>query len=175
MLMENGILLYSGDPSSVFADSDLISRARMKLPLVMEIYRELVERGIVNGSKPPRNVLDLIDISETASQAKISKRDLGRIYICNAETIDTEMIKALGEKVDYIGAMGTSAKILAAREKINLDFTYGVIDKCILKALAGKSSLILTSEGMVNHTLTRIRDYGIEAGLDLNAEQIVSE
>ncbi len=175
MLMENGSLLYSGEPSSVFADSELIARARMKLPLVMEIYRELVDRGIINGSKPPRNVLDLIDIAETITQVKIPKRRLGEIYVCNAETTDTEMIKSLREKVDYIGAMGTSAKIRAAREKINLDFTYGVIDKCILKALAGKSSLILTSEGMVNHTFTRIRDYGIEAGLYLEAKQIGAE
>lgn len=177
ILMDSGKLLYAGEPSSVFADSELVARARMKLPLVMEIYKELADRGIINGSKPPRNVLDLIDIAGTISQAKIPRKLLGSIYVCNAETAAANPvpIKALGEKVDYIGAMGTSAKLIAAHEKIDLDYTYGVIDKCILKALAGKSSLILTSEGMVNHTLKRIRDYSIEAGLDLEARLIGSE
>lgn len=174
ILMDNGRLLYAGEPSFVFADSELVARARMKLPLVMDIYRELADRGIINGSKPPRNVLDLIDIAETISQAKMPRKIPGAIYVCNAETASANpaSVKALGEKVDYIGAMGTSAKLMATHEKIDLDFTYGVIDKCILKALAGKSSLILTSEGMVNHTLKRIKDYGAEAGLGLEANLI---
>jgi len=43
--------------------------------------------------------------------------------------------------------MGTNAKALAKQAGIILDFTYGVIDKCILKSLSGKDSLIMTSGG----------------------------
>ena len=53
--------------------------------------------------------------------------------------------------------MGTNAKIMAEQARIPLDFTYGVIDKCILKALTGKNSLIMTSGGMVDHSMPRIR------------------
>ncbi len=168
-LMKTGILLYSGSPSSVFSESEMIARARMKPPLVMEIYKELKSRGIINGSKPPRNVLELTDLIETASNGRVSRKILGEIHVCNVEGKNPSEIKALGENVDYIGAMGTSAKVMAAREKIDVDFTYGVIDKCILKALAGKSSLIMTSGGMVEHAIARVRDYGREAGLDLGA------
>jgi len=59
--------------------------------------------------------------------------------------------------------------MLAVREKIGLDFTYGVIDKCILKAITGKSSLIMTSGGMIEHTLRRIETYGIESDLKIRA------
>jgi cobalt/nickel transport system ATP-binding protein len=60
--------------------------------------------------------------------------------------------------------MGTNAKIMAEHARIPLDFTYGVIDKCILKALTGKDSLIMTSSGMVDHSIKRIRAYCQESG-----------
>jgi cobalt/nickel transport system ATP-binding protein len=60
--------------------------------------------------------------------------------------------------------MGTSAKMTAEREKIRLDFTFGVIDKSILKATTGQSSLIMTSGGMVEHAMRRIKAYCDEWG-----------
>ncbi len=65
--------------------------------------------------------------------------------------------------------MGTSAKIMAEQSLIPLDFTYGVVDKCILKALIGKTSLIMTSGGMVNHALQRIKAYSLESGIEIEA------
>ena len=45
LLMEDGKLLHYGPPAAVFADNGLVSKARMKLPAVMEIYQELREEG----------------------------------------------------------------------------------------------------------------------------------
>ena len=50
---------------------------------------------------------------------------------------------------------GLGAKQHAADNHIDLDFTYGVIDKCILRAIIGESSLILTSTGMVRTGRTK--------------------
>ncbi len=55
--------------------------------------------------------------------------------------------------------MGTRAKQRAENERIRLDFTYGVIDKCILKALLGEDSLIMTTESMVNRVYQRVDAY----------------
>ena len=52
--------------------------------------------------------------------------------------------------------MGTRAKNLAERESISLDFTYGAIDKSILRALVGESSLLLTPGSMVPHVFRRV-------------------
>ena len=65
--------------------------------------------------------------------------------------------------------MGTNAKVLAEQAKIPLDFTYGVIDKCILKALTAKNSLIMTSGGMVASRHAEIKDYGQESGTNIEA------
>jgi cobalt/nickel transport system ATP-binding protein len=171
LLMENGQLLHQGEPSSIFTNQELVTRARMKLPLVLEIYKELVCRGVLNGSKPPKSVLELTDILEAKGVDNAKRDDLGKIYVCDVEHSDLAGIKAFvnGKNVDLVGAMGTQAKMMARSEKIVLDFTYGVIDKCILKALNGQSALILTSGGMVAHALCRIRDYGKESGTMLEA------
>jgi cobalt/nickel transport system ATP-binding protein len=151
ILMEDGGVLHRGTVQEVFGDAGLIKRARLKLPIVVDLYKELVGRGLLNGSKPPRNVLELTDLLESRTGGTTSQEVLGKICICNVDGPDLEGIKGILEKshVSYIGAMGTNAKIMAEHAKIPLDFTYGVIDKCILKALTGKASLIMTSGGMV--------------------------
>ncbi len=171
ILMEDGRLLKEGAPAEVFDDHETISRARLKLPLIMEIYKELESRGVLNGSRPPENILELTDIIEARARGRVHANPLGRIYIYNVEEADPDEIKGFikGEAVENVGAMGTSAKVMAERKGIRLDFTYGVIDKSILKALLGKSSLIMTSGGMVDHALQRIRDYGREAKVNIDA------
>ena len=171
LLMENGQLLHQGEPSSIFTNQELVTRARMKLPLVLEIYKELVCRGVLNGSSPPKSVLELTDILEANGEDNAKREGLGKIYVCDVEHSDLARIKAFvnGKNVEHVGAMGTQAKMIASSEKMVLDFTYGVIDKCILKALSGQSALILTSGGMVAHALCRIRDYGRESGTMLEA------
>jgi cobalt/nickel transport system ATP-binding protein len=49
--------------------------------------------------------------------------------------------------------------------QINLDFTYGVIDKCILKALLGEKSAILTTGSMVKRVFDRVNDFSRENGV----------
>jgi cobalt/nickel transport system ATP-binding protein len=63
--------------------------------------------------------------------------------------------------------MGTRAKQRAESEQIHLDFTYGVIDKCILKALLGENSLIMTTENMVDRIIQRVETYVKESGIPI--------
>ena len=98
----------------------------------------------------------------------------GTIYIFNVDEDPNAQIPEILEKIgaDYTGAMGSSAKVMAEQSRIPLDFTYGVIDKCILKALTGKSSIIMTSGGMVDHALQRIEAYNRESGVTITAKII---
>ena len=169
ILMEDGGVLLRGTGQEVFGDAELIKRARLKLPIVVDLYKELVGRGLLSGSKPPRNVLELTDLLETGTRGTASQEVLGKIYICNVDEPDPKGIKDILERshVSYTGAMGTNAKIMAEHARIPLDFTYGVIDKCILKALIGKDSLIMTSGGMIDHSIKRIQAYTQESGAEI--------
>jgi cobalt/nickel transport system ATP-binding protein len=169
ILMKEGGVVRRGTGQEVFGDAELIRDARLKLPLVVDLYQELAGRGIARGSNPPRNILELCDLLQPKAEERAGA--WGKIYICNVDEDEGEEIRAMLEKIPagYKGAMGTSAKVMAEKCGISIDFTYGVIDKCILKALIGKNSIIMTSGGMVDHTLQRIKDYGLESGACIEA------
>jgi len=65
--------------------------------------------------------------------------------------------------------MGTRAKLLAEEANLRPDFTYGVIDKCILKALIGKSCLVFVSQGMLDQVQKRIEAYSQESGAEIHS------
>jgi len=71
--------------------------------------------------------------------------------------------------------MGTRAKHLATVEGVDLDYTYDVIDKCILRALIGESSLILTSTGMVPRVERRVLAFDEESGIRIAVDMTALE
>ncbi len=169
MLMEGGRLLGCGSPSQIFDDPELIARSRLKMPQIVDVYKELAGRGVLNDRKPPENVLELTDLVESRVRGRVYTNPLGRIYICNVEKVNPERIREFLGKAgaDNVGAMGTTAKVMAENKGIRLNFTYGVIDKSILKALLGKSTLIMISGGMADHASRRIEEYSREANINL--------
>jgi cobalt/nickel transport system ATP-binding protein len=92
----------------------------------------------------------------------------GGILIYDTDNYSLEEIKQIlkeGEMV-FVGAMGKKSKNLAEMDKIHMDVSSGVIDKSILMALCGKRCLILTSGGMVDHALKRIKEYVEKSGIE---------
>jgi len=176
ILMEDGGVLRRGTGPEIFGDADLIKRARLKLPIVVDLYTELVSRDLLDDSRPPRNILGLTDLVESRSRGTNSREAIGKIYISDVDDASPAQIKCILNKphVSYTGAMGTNAKALAEQARIPLDFTYGVIDKCILKALTGKTSLIMTSGGMVDHSVKRIQAYCEESGAKIEVVNLSS-
>ena len=167
ILMEHGRVLARGPPEEVFSDHDLLAAARLKPPALLDLYNELALRGVIDPGAPPKSVLEFTDLVERAMHGHVPDRDEpGQIYLCNADLTGGDDIRALirSGMVDRVGAMGTRAKEFVGRERILLDYTYGVIDKCILKALNGENSLIITTGGMVGHVRRRIAEYGDESG-----------
>ena len=170
ILMKDGELVRRGSGPDVFMDGNLLREARLKPPMVVDIYQELASRGIASSSRPPRNILELCDLLQPEGRG----RPPGKIYIWDVDRADGVEIKSMIDRMENCckGAMGTGAKLLAERCGIPLDFTYGVIDKCILKALIGKDALIMTSGGMVEHTMKRISDYSRESGAEIEAVRV---
>jgi cobalt/nickel transport system ATP-binding protein len=175
--MKEGGVLHRGGGQEVFGDADLIRKARLKPPTIVDLYQELAGRGLLNGSKPPKNILQLTDLLEARTEARSPGKKPGKIYVCSVDGKEPAKIKSILDEIraNYTGAMGTSAKVMAEQSGVPLDFTYGVIDKCILKALTGKSSLIMTSGEMVDHSMQRIGAYARESGVKIEAVKISQE
>lgn len=175
VLMEQGSVLARGPPEEIFSDHGLLASARLKPPALLDLYNELNLRGVIDRDVPPKSVLEFTDRIERAMHGRAPARsETGRIYLCDADLTGGDDLRRLVEQgaVDHVGAMGTRAKEFAGRERVLLDYTYGVIDKCILKALIGENSLIITTGGMVEHVRRRIGEYSAESGLALAATPV---
>lgn len=166
ILMEKGRIIASGVPESVFTDKELVRRARLKPPVIVELYTELIRRGMRDCPRMPRSVLDMIRIIECDRHGgmQIHSHGCGTIWVLDINQTDETMVeKILREnQIKTLGAMGSRAKISARRWGIIPDYTYAVIDKCILHAMNGRPSLILTSGGMVQRVAERVLNFNKE-------------
>lgn len=167
ILMNRGLVIHQGPPEKVFMDPALIAATNLRTPAILETYTELVARKILSGPRAPRSVLHLVNCLEQGLNRRSDAKKYGTISVCNVDTVPAEAIHIWveGHPNHRKGAMGTRAKHLAAMEEIVLDYTYDVIDKCILRALIGESSLILTSMGMVPRVERRVLAFDEESGI----------
>jgi cobalt/nickel transport system ATP-binding protein len=174
ILMLGGKILQEDIPEVAFGNPEYIRRAHLSFPTLLELHMELQKRGFLLQGKKPRTVLDMMHCFETALKKTCCHARPGAITICNVDRDHRELLLLWCSTHPSlsIGAMGTRAKQRAENEQIRLDFTYGVIDKCILKALLGEDSLILTTESMVKRVYQRVDGYGRESGICIPVKQL---
>jgi cobalt/nickel transport system ATP-binding protein len=166
ILINNGSLLHTGTPEEVFTDPALVASSNLRMPAVLEVYTELVSRQMIKKTQSPKSVLQLVSSLEENFRKSKGDNVLGSITVCDVDATGTDEIVAwiADHQGVRCGAMGTRAKNLAEHESIALDFTYGVIDKGILRALVGENSVLLTPASMVPHVFGRVETYCRESG-----------
>ncbi len=166
ILLLDGRILEEDVPDIAFGNTDYVRMAHLSVPTLLELSQELSRRGYKMPDRKPRSVLDMIEIIQNLLHRSNNKTQTGTISVFNVDEQDTWLlpawIKARPEGV--VGAMGTRAKQCAVREGLKLEFTYGVIDKCILRALRGQDSLILTTNSMAGLVISRVNTYCAESG-----------
>ena len=174
ILLREGEILQEDIPEVAFGNPDLVRRARLSVPVLLELYQELARRGLPLPEKRPKTSLDMIHLIEQAFTRGPHTGSCGTIHICDVDRTGPDALARWLSSRDrlWIGAMGTRAKQRAAEGKITLDFTYGVIDKCLLRALGGESSLILTTGGMVQRVEVRVRAFAGEWGTPIPVEEV---
>jgi len=169
ILLTDGRILQEDVPDIAFGNPELIRMAHLSMPTLLEIANELKKRGFPVPDQKPRSVLDMVQLIERSAGRSSEDSAPGTITVCN---VDRDRIDSLPAWVDAhaplaIGAMGTRAKQCAAQEGLELEFTYGVIDKCILRALRGRNSLILTTGSMAGRVSVRVEAYCRESGITI--------
>jgi cobalt/nickel transport system ATP-binding protein len=174
ILMLGGKILQEDIPEVAFGNPESVRKAHLSLPTLLELHIELQKRGFLLQGKKPRTVLDMMHCIETLFEKSGCPSRHGTITVCNVDLDKGELLsKWISDRQDIsVGAMGTRAKQQAETSKIHLDFTYGVIDKCILKALLGEDSLILTTESMVRRVYQRVDAYGQERGITISVQPL---
>ena len=174
ILLRGGEILKEDSPEVAFGDAGLVRKARLSVPVLLDLHRELERRGLSLPGKRPRTVLELVQAVERAPRGAGARPPCGIIHVCDVDVTGKETLAAWLSAHDgiSIGAMGTRAKQRAATEGLPLDFSSGVIDKCILKALNGRSSLILTVGGMVAQVERRVAGFREESGAAIEVRRL---
>jgi cobalt/nickel transport system ATP-binding protein len=174
ILLRGGEILQEDSPEVAFADANLVRKARLSVPVLLDLHQELERRGLSLPGKRPRTVLDMINTIEQATWKRAPGPVYGTIHVCNVDQTPPGVLAGWVSGHDGIslGAMGTRAKQRASEDGLTLDFTYGVIDKCILKALNGRSSLILTVGGMVQQVERRVAGFREESGAEIPVREV---
>jgi cobalt/nickel transport system ATP-binding protein len=174
ILMVDGKILREDVPDVAFGNPETVRMAHLSLPMLLELHVELQKRGLPLSGKKPRTVLDMMNSIESMMKTSAHPVQPGIITVCSVDDETREILREWlsGRLGISVGAMGTRAKQQAENLGIPLDFTYGVIDKCILKALLGENSLILTTGSMVPRISQRVEAYGRESGTHIEVRLI---
>jgi cobalt/nickel transport system ATP-binding protein len=172
ILLADGQIIKEDVPDVAFGNPKFVRMAHLSVPTLLELSAELAKRGFAIPDRKPRSVLDMVRIIEEHTHRECCNPAPGTITVCN---VDAETFSGIAAWVQHrpgiaIGAMGTRAKQHAETEGITLDFTYGVIDKCILRALRGKDTLIITTGSMVGRVSARVDAYREESGNTVRIE-----
>jgi cobalt/nickel transport system ATP-binding protein len=168
ILLLEGKILQEAIPDVAFGRPKHVRQAHLSMPILLDLYFELEKRGYSLPEKKPRTVLDMLHVIDCAFQkTPVAHATPGTISLFDVDSCPPDSLPGwlASNPGVSIGAMGTRAKQHAADNHFTLDFTYGVIDKCILRAIIGESSLILTSTGMVRRVEERVLEFGTVSGI----------
>ncbi|NLD57028.1 MAG: ATP-binding cassette domain-containing protein [Methanomicrobiales archaeon] len=165
ILILDGGILREDRPEMAFGDPGLVRKAHLSVPVLLDLSLELGRRGYTQPDRKPRSVLDMVEIIENLLHGTSLNCTPGTITICNVDADDLALAAYVASRGNLaVGTMGTRAKQRAQKDGLAVEFTYGVIDKCILRALRGKDSLILTTGSMAGRVATRVDAYCKESG-----------
>jgi cobalt/nickel transport system ATP-binding protein len=161
ILLLDGQILEEDRPEAAFGNIHHVRQAHLSVPTLLDLSMELSHRGYAMPERKPQSVLDMVEIIEHMLHGSTRNRKCGTISVFNVDELqDVPVSSTLSLKGDFaIGTMGTRAKQRAHDEHLDVEFTYGVIDKCILRALRGLDSLIVTTESMAGRVSARVEDY----------------
>lgn len=164
ILLGGGELLHQGTPAAVFTDRDLMRTARLTPPVLLDLYMELSRRGLVADAVPPKGIPEMTQLVAGASAAE---RALGTVFLADTDLLTREGFAELCavHPMWRTGAMGTRAKRFCHEAGYVPDYTYGVVDKCLLSAMTGEDTLILTCGGMLDRVELRARMFAEESGV----------
>lgn len=112
ILLGGGELLHQGTPAAVFTDRDLMRGARLTPPVLLDLYMELLRRGLVAGAVPPKGIPEM---TQLIAGVPAAGRSPGTVFLADTDRLTRERFAGLcaGCPGRRTGAMGTRARLFA--------------------------------------------------------------
>lgn len=90
ILLKKGHILNEDIPQKTFVNKDLIRKAHLSIPIFLELYLELVKRGMKESDRSFRTVLDMIQVNESRhGQMQMHCASCGTIHVADCESLKT--------------------------------------------------------------------------------------
>jgi len=169
ILLADGAILHQGEPADVFTSYELMTKARMTPPVLLDLYMELVRRRVLESAIPPKGIPEMTRLIEGSCPIVT-----GIVYLADTDILTEDAVhQMLGEHpLWHTGAMGTRAKKFCHFSDISLEYTHGVVDKCLLSVMSGEDTLILTCGGMLDRVELRAATFAKESGVDVKVIRV---
>lgn len=169
ILLADGKVLHQGQPAEVFTDYDLMKTARMTPPILLDLYLELVRRSILVPGIPPKGIPEMTRLVEGSCPVMT-----GTIYLGDTDSLTPASVQQMlaEHSTWHTGAMGTRAKKFCYLSEIPLEYTHGVVDKCLLSVMSGEDTMILTCGGMLDRVELRAAAFAKESGIDVKVIRV---
>ena len=170
ILLSDGTILHQGSPAEIFADNDLMKTARITPPVLLDLYHELVRKHLLPSSIPPKGIPEMTRLIEGPDSAAVT----GTIYLADTDAMTAESLKSLLTKHPawHTGAIETKSRKFCLMSSVMLEYTHGVVDKCLLSAMNGEDSLILTCGGMLGRVEFRVDTFAKESGTNVKVIRV---
>ena len=170
-LAELGLAMPETQPGNMFELVQSVASLGVRVATAEERLKEgeavgvSIERGRIlarpfRGGEAPGKVIKALGRKVIVSaNGNISAG--GRVYLYPIENFDANTFRKLLERrgVEFVASLSSEARMLAEREGIALAPEGAPLERCLLKALAGYSTLLLLPEGSIEETLKKIRSY----------------
>ncbi len=169
ILLAEGMILHQGEPAEVFTSYELMTKVRMTPPVLLDLYMELVRRTILVPGTPPKGIPEMTRLIEGSCPIVT-----GTIYLADTDSLIPSLIQQMltEHPAWHTGAMGTRAKKFCYLSEIPLEYTHGVVDKCLLSVMSGEDTLILTCGGMLDRVELRVSTFSKESGIEVKVIRI---
>ncbi|HKM42074.1 MAG TPA: ABC transporter ATP-binding protein, partial [Methanocorpusculum sp.] len=94
LLIKSGTVLMEGKPGDVFYNRDLVRSCKLSMPVLLELYEGLSEKGMPEIEKLPKSALDFITyICENCGLQKKEEKVCGDIYLADVERVSLEIVR----------------------------------------------------------------------------------
>ncbi|MDD1718343.1 MAG: ATP-binding cassette domain-containing protein [Methanoregulaceae archaeon] len=176
ILLREGEILEEGTPEVAFGNAELVRKARLSMPVLLELYQELVKRGLAEETRKPKSILEILNVIDGVRHVRNAgdRRIYGQVWVADAETVFSGGIGQFirEQSITGVGAMGSRSKARLKAEEVTPDYTYAVIDRAILLAMNGEHGLVIASGGMVQRVFDRIDEFNQKHRVEIRASRV---
>ena len=168
-VLDQGKMIYSGDPNGFFVDAHQVRRLGLSVPMMFEMNRELSDRSVRPLRPYPRTTLELAQKFAPYGALR------GGLTLFPAEELPDRsgaMQPDIMNRNSVTGIYGAVARRLMKERNIGVDYGFDALENCIHDVIVGKNATIFAERSLFPLIRSRLARFEQEYGIDISPETL---